>query len=179
MSALPNPPYISVEEYLHTSYRPDCDYVDGEVEERNLGEIEHSVMQLFFSVLFANNAKNWNARVYPEYRVQVAPTRFRVPDITVVRADTPKQAILRTPPLLIVEILSPEDTLGRLTRRIADYIQFGVEHIWVIDPYERRAYLADAHGLHEPAEGSATATLTIPETPIAVPLAELWQELDA
>ena len=28
---------VSVEEYLHTSYRPDCDYVDGEVQERNLG----------------------------------------------------------------------------------------------------------------------------------------------
>lgn len=27
---------ISVEEYLHTVYRPDCDYVDGVVEERNL-----------------------------------------------------------------------------------------------------------------------------------------------
>ena len=21
--------FVSVEEYLHTSYRPDCDYVDG------------------------------------------------------------------------------------------------------------------------------------------------------
>ena len=29
---------ISVREYLSTSYRPDCDYVDGEVQERNLGE---------------------------------------------------------------------------------------------------------------------------------------------
>ena len=30
---------VSVEEYLHTSYQPDCDYVDGEVQERNLGEL--------------------------------------------------------------------------------------------------------------------------------------------
>jgi hypothetical protein len=29
---------ISVEEYLHTVYRPDCDYVEGVVEKRNLGE---------------------------------------------------------------------------------------------------------------------------------------------
>jgi hypothetical protein len=29
--------FVSVEEYLHTSYQPDCDYVDGEVLERNLG----------------------------------------------------------------------------------------------------------------------------------------------
>ena len=36
---------ISVEEYLHTAYRPDCDYVDGVVEERNLGERDHSWIQ--------------------------------------------------------------------------------------------------------------------------------------
>ena len=33
-----------MEEYLATSYRPDCDYVDGEIEERNLGEKEHSIL---------------------------------------------------------------------------------------------------------------------------------------
>jgi hypothetical protein len=29
---------VPVSEYLRTSYSPDCDYVDGEVQERNLGE---------------------------------------------------------------------------------------------------------------------------------------------
>jgi hypothetical protein len=36
---------ISVQEYLKTVYRPDCDYVDGVVEERNLGERDHSWIQ--------------------------------------------------------------------------------------------------------------------------------------
>jgi hypothetical protein len=31
---------VSVEEYFATSYRPDCDYVDGVIEERNLGEMD-------------------------------------------------------------------------------------------------------------------------------------------
>ena len=178
MSALANPVLVSVEEYLRTSYRPDCEYIDGVVEERNLGEYEHSKIQAFFAYLFRVNQKSWNAYVFPEYRVQISPTRYRVPDITVVRAGTPRQSILRTPPLLVIEILSPKDTLLRLKQRVGDYRRFGVEHIWVIDPYERQAYLADERGFHEPAEGSATATLTIPGTAIAVPLAELWQELD-
>ena len=38
-------PRISVEEYLRTSYRPDCDYVDGVIEERHVGEWEHSQIQ--------------------------------------------------------------------------------------------------------------------------------------
>ena len=39
---------IPVEEYLRTTYDPDCDYVDGEVQERNLGELDHSDLQTEF-----------------------------------------------------------------------------------------------------------------------------------
>ena len=38
---------ISLEEYLQTSYHPDCDYVDGEVQERNWGEFDHATVQMF------------------------------------------------------------------------------------------------------------------------------------
>jgi hypothetical protein len=34
---------VSVQEYLATSFRPDRDYVDGEIQERNLGERPHSL----------------------------------------------------------------------------------------------------------------------------------------
>ena len=39
---MPTGTLISVEQYLATSYRPDCDYVDGRIEERNLGKLDHS-----------------------------------------------------------------------------------------------------------------------------------------
>lgn len=32
------PTLLSIEEYLRSSYHPDADFVDGEIEERNLGE---------------------------------------------------------------------------------------------------------------------------------------------
>ena len=32
-------PFVSVEEYLHSDPQPDVDYVDGVLEERNLGEV--------------------------------------------------------------------------------------------------------------------------------------------
>ncbi len=178
MSAVPAPRFVSVEEYLRTNYRPDCDYIDGQVQQRSLGEYEHSVVQLFLSVWFANHARPWGVRVFPEYRVQVAATRFRVPDLTVVRAGVVRQPILRTPPLLIIEVLSPEDTLHRLQERVGDYLELGAEHIWVVDPYTRRAYVADAQGFHEPETGSKDGVLTVPGTAIAIPLAELWRELD-
>ncbi len=178
MSALANPVFIPVEEYLHSIYHPDREYVDGVIEERNLGEEAHSILQVYFSFLFRSQHREWNTRVFSEYRVQAAATRFRIPDVTVVRADTPRQNILRTPPLIAIEILSPDDTLKRLREKVGDYVRFGVEHIWVFDPYDRVAYLADERGFHEPAEGSATAVLTVPGTPISVQLAKVWAELD-
>jgi hypothetical protein len=33
---------VPVEEYLSSSYRPDVEYIDGEIQERNVGEIEHA-----------------------------------------------------------------------------------------------------------------------------------------
>ena len=34
---------MTVEEYLRTSFDPDCEYVDGEVLERNVGETDHGL----------------------------------------------------------------------------------------------------------------------------------------
>ncbi len=97
---------IPVEEYLATSYRPDCDYVDGEVQVRNLGEYEHATIQKSLILWFGNREMEWNIRVLPEQRLQVSPRRFRVPDVMVLRRDQPIEQIFTRPPLVIVEILS-------------------------------------------------------------------------
>lgn len=174
MSAVPHPIKVSVSEYLATSYRPDCDYVDGEVQERNLGEKEHAILQGALNFIFLTNRKAWNIEVYPELRVQVSATRFRVPDITVTPAALKWERILRTPALLFVEVLSPEDTMGRLRQRVDDYLKFGTEHIWVIDPEQRKGYFCTKASFHEPESG----VLIVPGTPIQVVLSELFAELD-
>ena len=38
--------FTPVGEYLRTSYRPDCEYVDGELRSRNVGETDHSRLQM-------------------------------------------------------------------------------------------------------------------------------------
>lgn len=174
MSAIPIPARISVGEYLATSYRPDCDYIDGEVQERNLGEKEHSILQRALVFLFLLNRDAWKVEVFPELRVQVSPTRFRIPDVTVVSADVQWTRILRTPALLFIEILSPEDTLARTRQRVDDYFNFGTEHVWIIDPELRKAYVCSKTGMQEPEGG----VLAIPGTEIRVVLSELFAELD-
>jgi Uma2 family endonuclease len=104
----------------------------------------------------------------------VKKSRFRVPDLSVLRADAPKEQIITHPPLIVIEILSPEDRLSRFQDRIEDYLAFGVENIWIIDPERRAAYMASASGLH-PVRSNE---LTVPETPIHVVLSDLFAELD-
>src|SRR5438270_10293800 len=89
---------ISVEEYLKTVYRPDCDYVDGVVEERNLGERDHGWIQGKLVTFFMSRFQNTGIAAIPEWRVQVGPTRFRVPDVVVTRGK-PEEQILTKPPL--------------------------------------------------------------------------------
>jgi len=175
MATLPiEEPRVTVEEYLRTAYRPDCDYVDGQVEERNVGEYDHGLLQTLLAVLFTNNRQVWNVRTVTDVRMQVSEHRFRVPDVLVLRADAPKEQILTHPPLIAIEILSPEDRLSRFQARINDYLAFGIEHIWIVDPEGRTAYTADAGGLHVVQSGE----LAVPGTAIRVVLSEVFAELD-
>src|SRR5579864_1914169 len=116
------PTQISVEEYLSTSYRPDCDYVDGEVLERNVGERDHSWLQMFVSAYIFNHYNSQGICPFTELRVQVKPKRFRIPDICVT-VGFPDEKILTKPPVLCIEILSPEDRMKRVQQRIDDYLQ--------------------------------------------------------
>src|SRR5216684_5292998 len=93
---MPTGTLISVEEYLATSYRPDCDYVDGRVEERNLGEWDHSSLQTRVAAYFFARRKEWGISVVVEQRVQVKPTRFRIPDVCVFLGTPAEQIITKT-----------------------------------------------------------------------------------
>jgi Uma2 family endonuclease len=170
----PQPAFVSVREYLSTSYRPDCDYVDGRIEERNVGEYEHGFLQALLAQFFLNNGRAWGVRAVTDVRIQVNPTNFRVPDVLVLQRNAPKERILTHPPLLVIEILSPEDRLVRLQDRIDDYLGFGIENIWIIDPERRMARRATRTGLHVVETGE----LSVPGTPIRVVLSELFAELD-
>jgi Uma2 family endonuclease len=167
-------PFVTVEEYLHTSYRPDCEYLDGRIEERNLGEYDHALLQTLLGHIFTLNRKAWGVLALTDVRTQVKATRFRVPDVTVIRSGTPREQILTHPPLLVIEILSPEDRLSRMTERTDEYLDFGIENIWIIDPARRLGYRVTRTGF----ELAPAGEITVPETPICVVLSELFAELD-
>jgi Uma2 family endonuclease len=163
---------VSLEDYLSTVYDPDCEYVDGELIERNMGEIDHSALQTIIAALLYNQRRKSGIHVFTELRVQVAATRYRIPDICV----TGKKArgrILREPPFLCIEILSPEDRVSRMELKIDDYLAFGVRHIWLIDPRRKKAWSYTSEGKRE-----SSALLTTSEPPLTLPLDEVFAALD-
>lgn len=132
--------YVPVEVYLKSEYEPGADYVDGVVEERNLGEWDHSSWQYAIVRWFILHELEWNVKVRPELRIQVSPTRFRVADVTVVDRSYPKEQIITNAPMAVFEVLSPDDTVKRALRKLADYEAMGIAQIWLIDPDTRIYY---------------------------------------
>jgi Uma2 family endonuclease len=165
---------VSVEEYLSTVYEHDCDYVDGTIEERDLGEFEHAYVQGLLIGLFLNHRKEWGVYPLPEQRVQTQKAHFRVPDVAILREGSIREPILTHPPLLAIEVQSPDIPLRKTAEKTAEYLAFGIEHVWVIDPYARVAYRGTANGLELVRSGE----LTVPGTPIRVDVQEIFAELD-
>jgi Uma2 family endonuclease len=162
---------ISVEEYLASTFRPDCDYVDGHIEERNLGELSHSRIQGRLVVFLARYEEPLGIEVLPEIRVQVKPQRFRIPDVCIVLGN-PDEEILTRPPFLCIEVLSPEDRMSRVKERINDYFEMGVPYAWVLDPQTKKAFRAiPGDGLQEVTDG----VLRTENPVLEVPLSEIFR----
>lgn len=161
---------IRMEEYLSTDYRPDCDYVDSEVQERNWGEWDHARTQKRVIFYCASREKDWGIEVLPEQRIQVGPNRFRISDVCVVLGDSEDHDIHKAP-FLCIEVLSPEDRMARMKDRVDDYLNMGVPHVWVVDPQRKAAFqITPAEGWREVKDG----ILRTQNPSFEVPLTEIF-----
>lgn len=162
---------VPIAEYLNTSYRPDREYVDGELLERNVGKNEHSRLQALLAGWFGRYEDEWNVAAFTEQRVQVSATRVRIPDVLLVPL-APQPDVFVDPPILVVEILSPDDTYAETQRRANDYLDMGVSAVWIIDPMNRTGRSCVKKAWIE------SETLQVPGTEIRVSLPEMFNRLD-
>ena len=161
---------IPLSEYLETSYRPDCEYVDGEIRERNVGKWEHARVQLLLAVWFGTHEKQWGITGSTEQRIQVSPNRVRVPDLAFMLAG-PQPDVLTAPPLLIIEILSPDDSYSDTQERAQDYRAMGVETVWIIDPKTRSGRMCSG------PEWIEARRLEVAGTPMFVELDDIFSQI--
>jgi Uma2 family endonuclease len=150
----------SAEQYLHTSFEHDAEFVEGRIVERPVPTWEHACIQGFLVRELWEVGRRHGLFTVPEQRVQVRPDRFRVPDVCVV-ADRPEgtlgRRIVTQPPYLCIEILSPEDTAVETLDKVREYLSFGVKWVWVIDPVSRSGQIHGSDSLAR-AEDSIFST---------------------
>jgi Uma2 family endonuclease len=145
---------VSLEEYLNTSYDPDVEYVDGVLEERNVGDWLHSLVQR--NVMFALSRKYPRIYAVPELRSQTRATRYRLPDVCVLLA-APKTKFLLDAAFVAIEILSEDDRMTKMLEKLEEYEQKGVPNIWIIDPRLHKMFVY-SHGELREIQGDVMAT---------------------
>ena len=142
---------VPVEGYLHTSYDPDREYVDGQLVERHVGEYLHSRLQALIVALLIERERSRHFRSFTELRVQVNDEpRYRIPDVCVKALPHQASPVLIRPDL-VIEVVSPDDEVPEMLTKIGDYLAAGIPHIWVVDPYKRTLVEADQAGIRRPA----------------------------
>jgi Uma2 family endonuclease len=158
---------VTVEDYLKMSADPDCEYVAGVIEERPVGEYDHSTWQIALAAFFLAREKELGILSRPELRVQVAADSFRVPDVVLLKREAPREQIITHPPLAVFEILSPEDSMTRMLEKLAEYERMGIAAIWVIEP-KRLLYYRYREGQLTPG-----TIFELPGAGFSVPFSEI------
>lgn len=162
--------------------------VDGRLEEEEVPDFVHEFLVALMAQIFAN----W---VIPkggvvggsDAKIAVSEKQGRKPDLTVYLPGStlpPKRGLVRVPPDIAIEIISPKprDTRRDRVDKLVDYAAFGIRYYWLIDPELRTVEIlelgTDARYVH----AVAAATGMIDPVPgcegLVVDLDQLWQTLD-
>jgi len=137
---------LTAEQYLDMTFEYDAEYVHGEIVERALPDLNHSSAQ--GKVCFQMEDLHSLFRLLPciGVRMKLADDLYRVADVAVF-ASHPAEDYPEQPPLLIVEIVAPDDRHHNLMEKLEEYRVWGVQNIWVVDPLAKRLSFYTASGL--------------------------------
>ena len=169
MSMVAETTLISVEEYLRSSFKPNCDYIDGVLRQKPMPTFEHGNVQLVVCELI-NRLGGFRAT--PEQTLRIRDTKYLVPDVAAQRLSELQRPYPSKPVHLCVEILSPGDRFSDAVAKCDEYHEWGVPYCWIIDPQKNRAWQYDAGGRPNevPADGDISAA------PIILSHADIFAE---
>jgi Uma2 family endonuclease len=164
---------ISLEEYLNTSYSPDREYRDGVLMERNVGTRGHSLLQTRLASYFNHRRNQWKIEVFTELRIRIRKDWYPIPDLCVYMLPGPEEEVPTRPPLLWIEILSPDDRMPDVWRKAKELLANGVPYVWIIDPDTLESELRMQGGIRIDVPDG---TLRLPDSPIVIPLQQVMEE---
>ncbi len=178
MAIAPALPFVPVEEYLKKHYEIACEYVDGVLVEKRVGSRIHGLLQLLLAQLLLANQQRYGVRVYIEQHIEIAPGRYRIPDVLVMAADHKREEILTQAPILTVEIVSRGEDWTDLTSKYKDHRRMGVETILIVDPYERTVFVVAEDGLLRQVGAPLALDVRMPTGTLRIDFDELFEQLD-
>ena len=135
---------VSVEEYLAMSFDgPTPELVDGEIVERGEVMLSHSKAQskLLGCLLDASGQREMLPLV--ELRLRLGPEQIRIADVAAYLGAGPSEETPTEPPFLVAEIVSRDDRYIDILGKLGEYRDWGVKHIWLVDPWLRRLSVFD------------------------------------
>jgi len=166
---------MSVAEYLSTAWHPDKEFADGVLEERSMPTYAHGVLQVLLAMWLGRYRNEFRFGVATECRVLIAEElRYRIPDLLVTSLPVDLAGkILRSVPLAIIEIWSPDDRLGHQMARYREFWARGVREIIVLDPETHQAFRYVDGAIRE----TAVEVLDLPTGRVPFASAEIFNEL--
>ena len=177
---------MTVEEWGALDEDIEGELVDGILEEEEMATFLHEIVVMWL----AQTLRSWVRRRHgyvagSEAKIAVGPRRGRKPDLSVyLRGKAPALAdtLVRTPPHIVVEVVSPRPRDARRDReKISDYARTGIRYYWLLDPQLRTLEIleleASAH--YRVAVARSRGKLRVPGCPgLALNLDDLWAEVD-
>jgi Uma2 family endonuclease len=143
---------VTVEDYLHRTEKPYCEYLDGVLRPKAMPTKLHALIQKILMTLLDRQGVEALAEVH----VRLSPTKYLIPDV--IAAPEIQSPYPTEPVLLCVEILSPEDRVGAMLAKCEEYHAWGVPFCWVIDPEKHTAW--QYHAGNDPERIDRGGTLT-------------------
>ena len=159
---------ITAEQYIAMHFEREPELVHGELVERPLPTFPHGELQLEIGSRLRALRRSYPVHTGAEVRVRIAADLYRIPDIAMWTGPEPPPALPDSPPLLVVEISSPDDRFNDLMQKCAEYQTWGVQHIWLVEPELKRCHVYNNGSLTE------VARFALPQFSLEILAADLF-----
>jgi Uma2 family endonuclease len=166
---------FTFEEYLTYDDGTDHHYelVDGELILMNPPTTEHFLIAKYleqtFDAVIQRSQLPW--LTFREAGIRTGHRKSRLTDLCIVTKEQAKEllgqsAVFQTPPLLIVEVVSPDSVKRDYRYKRSEYAALEVPEYWIVDPMtEKVSLLRWDEGLYEELVLTGSQSLTSPTLP--------------
>jgi Uma2 family endonuclease len=178
---------MTVEQWGDLDEDIEGELVDGLLEDEEMATFLHELVVMWLARVLGAWARRRRAYVAgSEAKIAVGARRGRKPDLSVYlrgRAPGLADSLVRIPPHLVVEVISPRPRDARRDRveKINDYARAAIRYYWILDPQLRTLEVLELAGnaRYRVAVARSRGRFRIPGCPgLVLNLDDLWSEVE-